>query len=232
MKKIVLAAVGTALAASAAQAQLSIVSNLPGSFMDISGTGTNLNIEGDDVSGTFAATHGNIVLPVGNILPSTNGTVTSPAQNGFTNQTLSGTSSAGYYPFWDDMRTDFGGGDIFAQNFADRTIVQWNNMILFGATNPPTDFGTFQLQIFSSGPVLAQFIYQDVVFGATPPGHDNGASATIGAVQSGTAPRFFALHSFNVASIQNGSVLSVIPAPGAAALLGLGGLVAARRRRS
>jgi hypothetical protein len=215
---------GFALAVSA-MAQISIVDNLPGAFIDISGTGTNLAVEGDDINGTFAATHGNSILPVGNLLPSTNGTVTSPATNGFTNGTLSGTSNAGYYPLWDDFRTDSGGGDIFAQNLADRTIIQWNNLRTFDA--PGTDLGTWQLQIFSSGPILAQYLYSDVGFGNA---NSNGGSATIGAVQTGTSPRQFAQWSFNVASIQSGSILSVIPEPASAMLLALGGLALLRRR--
>src|SRR5207244_59676 len=131
----------------------------------------------------FLATHGNIILPAGPIFPSSNGTLTSPAQNGFTNQAITATSNNGYYPFWDDLRTDLSADGIYGMNLADRTIIQWNNVILFGA--PGTDFGTWQVQIFDSGPILAQIIYTDVTW-TDLAGHDGGASATIGAKVSAT----------------------------------------------
>lgn len=224
MRAVLLAVVGSALAASAASAQISIVNSVPGTFIDISGTGTNLGLEADDGAASFSATHGNSVLPAGLVFVGSNGQVTNVSNTGFTNAPMPYGSGFGYAPLWDDFRTDSGGGDIFWQNFADRTIVQFNNLRTFAA--PGTDLGTWQLQIFSSGPVLAQYIYQDVIFGNVS---DNGGSATIGAeAVDGT----FAEWSFNVASISNGTVLSVVvPAPGAAALLGIGSLVALRRRR-
>jgi hypothetical protein len=224
MKLSLLAAVGVGIAASAASAQLSIVSNIPGAFIDISGTGTNLNLEGDDSAASFTANHGNVVMAAGSISVSTNGLVTAAANTGFSNTAMPLATSFGYAPLWDDFRTDSGGGDIFVQNFADRTIVQFNNLRTFAT--PGTDLGTWQLQIFSSGPVLAQYVYQDVIFGNAS---DNGGSGTVGVE---AADGTFAQWSFNTPSIQGGMVLSVvIPAPGTAALLGLGGLVAIRRRR-
>lgn len=223
MKMSLLAAVGLGIAASAASAQISIVNSIPGAFIDISGTGTNLGLEGDDSATSFTAAHGNIVLPSGTVFVSTNGLVTNVANTGFTNTAMPLGTGFGYAPLWDDFRTDSGGGDIFVQNFADRTIIQFNNLRTFAT--PGTDLGTWQIQIFSSGPVLAQYIYQDVTFGNAS---DNGGSGTIGAE---AADGSFAQWSFNTASIQAGTVLSVVPTPGAAAMLGLGGLVALRRRR-
>jgi hypothetical protein len=228
MKKfgLSLAAIIAAATTSAAVGQIVINNSTPGAFIDIAVPANNLNIEGDDVSGTFLATHGNIILPAGNIFPSSNGTLTSPAQNGFTNAAITGTSNNGYYPFWDDMRTDLNADGIYGVNLVDRTIIQWNNMQLFGA--PGTDFGTFQIQIFSSGPILAQMIYRDVTW-TDLTGHDGGLSATIGAKVDATN---FAQWSFNMQSIQDGTILTIVPAPASLALLGLGGLIAGRRRRA
>src|SRR5438093_1506127 len=68
--------------------------------------------------------------------------------------------------------------------------------------------GTFEVKIFggNSGPsgAQAQVLYQSVVFGTA---NDNGASATIGYQASGTNGFQY---SFNTASIQNGSVLSLL----------------------
>lgn len=225
MKKALAVLSVLGLAASAANAQLSIVNNLPGAFIDISGTGTNLNVEGDDTGTLFAATHGNSIHPAGNLFVQTNGTATNSAFTSFSNSALPFAGAVyGYAPFWDDFRTDLGGGDIFAQNLADRTIIQWNNVRTFAG--PGTDFGTFQLQIFSAGPVLAQFAYQDVIFGNAS---DNGGSATIGVEALNGSVAQWSLNT--PGAVTAGTVLSVIPTPGAAALLGLGGLAAIRRRR-
>jgi hypothetical protein len=224
MRAALLAIVGTALATSAASAQLTIVNNIPGAFVDISGTGTNLGLETDDGALSFNATHGNLIVAAGPLFIGTNGQATNVSNTAFTNAAMPYPTGFGYAPLWDDFRTDSGGGDIFFQNNADRTIVQWNNLRTFAT--PGTDLGTWQLQIFSSGPILAQYIYQDVIFGNAS---DNGGSGTIGVE---AADGTFAQWSFNTASIQNGTVLTVlVPAPGAACLLGLGGLVACRRRR-
>src|SRR4029453_7060480 len=69
--------IGLAVAAAtaAASAQLSIVNSVPGTFMDISGTGANLPINGDDVSGTFTSTHGNSIMPAGTLNIQSNGSI-------------------------------------------------------------------------------------------------------------------------------------------------------------
>jgi hypothetical protein len=112
----------------------------------------------------------------------------------------------------------------------DRFIIQWNNVTSFTTPVPAENRGTFQVQIFdAAGPALAQFLYLDVDWGN---GTSGGLGATIGAVGAGATPRAFAQFSHNTATIQPGVVVSIVPAPGAIALLGLGGLVATRRRRA
>jgi hypothetical protein len=179
------------------------------------------------VSASIPIATGNIILPAGNGFVGSNGMLTISSVTTFTNAALSGASVRGYYPFWDDLRSDNAGpppGTIYYANLPGVTIVQWNNIGTFAGG---TGTGTFQIQIFdgSSG-VLAQYIYPDVDFGGTG---SFAASATIGAVAD--VANGFAQWSFNTASIQNGSVLTILPAPGSLALLGLGGLLAGRRRR-
>jgi MYXO-CTERM domain-containing protein len=226
MKRTILAAAGVALAATAANAQYAIVNSMPGAFIDISGTGTDLNLNADDSTVAFNSTIGNAILAAGALRVSSNGNV----QAGTTNSAFSNVAlpAAGFtnamFPYWDDMRTDNTGGDVFAQNLADRTIIQWNNIGTFAGGSGT---GTFQVQIFNgSSGILAQFIYVDVEFGGAA---DFGGSATIG-VQT---PAAFAQWSFNQPdAVRNGTILTVTPAPSALALLGLGGLVASRRRRA
>jgi hypothetical protein len=190
---MVAAAAGFSFAGSS-MAAITIVNNIPGTFIDISPAGNGLGIDsgvhGDDLSGSIPINTGNIIMPAGNNY-----------------------DNVGPPP-----------GTIYYANMPGVTIVQWNNIGTFAGG---TGTGTFQIQIFdgSSG-ILAQYIYPDVDFGGTG---SFAASATIGAVAD--VANGFAQWSFNTASIQNGSVLTILPAPGSLALLGLGGLLASRRRR-
>jgi hypothetical protein len=223
-------------AATPSQAQISIVNNIPGTFIDISPAGNGLGIDSgvhaDDAAAAIPVNIGNIILPAGNMFVGSNGMgATATGITTFSNATLTAASVRGYYPYWDDLRTDnttsTPPGTIYYANLPGVTVIQWNNVVQFG--NPaPGNEGTFELQIFdgSSG-ILAQMFYPDVTFGTA--GLNNGSSATIGAVAD--AANGFALWSFNTASIQDGSVLTIVPAPASLALLGLGGLIAGRRRR-
>ncbi len=209
--------------AASANAQITAVTNLPGAFIDISGTGTSLGLtNSDDSTRSFTAAHGNRIMAAGTAFASTNGLVGAAANSSFTNGTAASTALGTYCVFWDDLHTR--SGEIYVQNLSDRTIVQWNNVQHF-STSPSTV--TFQLQIFDEGgPVLAQCIYQDIDFGD---GNSFGASATLGVhALDGSDAQF----SMNTTSIQDGSIVSyVIPAPSAVAGLGLVGLAGLRRRR-
>ncbi|MBC7833688.1 MAG: PEP-CTERM sorting domain-containing protein [Phycisphaerales bacterium] len=243
MKKVLLALVGVAAAASAANAQYSIVNNLPGSFVDISAFGTFIDST-DDSEHAIITTIGNQAFPAGNVLLGNNGAAVAglaAGQIGFTNATIGVTGvpagmpagGTGYMlPLWDDhIPTTAATSGIYYMEIGPVLIVQWNQEDHFGA--PGTGTATFQLQVFSVGDVLAQYVYADTFYsdGAAV---NNGGSATIGYVANpGNAAQNNVLHSFNTQSIADGSVLSlIVPAPASAALLGLGGLVAIRRRRA
>lgn len=148
------------------------------------------------------------------------------------------------------------GGNVVSGNV---TVIQWQNMDLYGLAN--TTNASFELQIFatpqwdatSGNMVYAQALYGSTTFngGAAGPGTncDNGASATIG-WQRGNAPAGanyqwgFGATSFPSGGTNTvvtpysgnpgptaGTVLSYVPTPGAASLMGLGLLASARRRR-
>ena len=219
-----LALVGIVGTAAIANAQVTAVTNIAGTFIDISSTGTSLGASNqDDAAFSISATHGNRILAAGNIFASTNGLVSSAASTAFTNNPVASTANGTYCVFWDDLIFR-GPGDMYVQNLADRTIIQWNAVQHF-SSSPST--ATFQLQIFDEGgPVLAQMLYSDIDFGDSS---SFGASATIGAHLADNSVTEF---SMNNASIQDGSVVSfVVPAPGAAAAMGLSAVAGLRRRR-
>ena len=230
--KLVLS-VGAAAAmcfAGAANAQVSWTNSLSGTWMDISTTGTALNLS-DDGEVNITSTAGNSVFAAGTVRVGSNGAVRfagSGLSLGFTNQTIpssamfSGDQSLA--PFWDDINTSSGtNGNIYWENVGGTLVVQWERAGFFGSQ----DTVTFQLQVHSSGASLAQFLYRDVASARA----NTGGSATIG-YQDGGVGFGDAQFSFNTAgAVSNGLVLSLVPAPGAAVLLGLGGLVATRRRR-
>lgn len=233
MKTVVLASLAGLAFASVASAQISIVNNIPGSFVDITGTGTNLGLNADDATAALAVPvgFGNAILADGAGVVSTNGRYNlAPGNSAFTNTAIiAGAGAQGYYPYWDDLRTDAVGSNIFSQIVGDAFIVQWN-ATFFNSSAPLR----MQIQIFNAagqlahGGALAQYLYAPSTAGAL--GYD-GASATIGAMDD---QGNIAQWSFNTASITPGqTVLSIVqvPAPGAAAMLGLGGLIVGRRRR-
>lgn len=202
---VVLAVAGIVRAGS-----LSLVDDLPGSFIDISLTGgTPLNLADDEeVSiGTFP---GSLVFPAGNVVVANNGGI------GFGNVTVtdlaalnepipSGNAFVGgqaTLAFWDDI--DDKEGDVFFAEFNDRLIVQWNNRPLAA---DPLQTVRFQIQVFlSAGPgdVFAQFLFDDVA------GAGGAAGATIG-YQDGDAGFGDVQWSFNTAgAVTDGTVLSLV----------------------
>ena len=220
-----LAVLAVAGLTSAATAQISIVNNIPGAFIDISGTGTLIAGMGDDTGAQLTNTISNALFPVNGWVQS-NGSMGSALFTSFSNTSLPNAAfhgGTGLAPFWDDLNVSVGPGAMYWQETAGRLIVQWQGVGFFGGT--ATETNTFQVQVFPSGPVLAQYIYG----GTMTTARQQGNSATIGAqLNASTA----ATWSLNLATLQPGMVLSVIPAPGTVALLGMGGLLAARRRRA
>ncbi len=104
--------------------------------------------------------------------------------------------------YWDDFHTN---GQVFLEerqvNGVATLIVQWDRSRYSGA---PGD-GTFQVQVFASGPVLARYAYRDLNFGSRT--YNNGASATIG--WAGTDS--FIDYSFNRVSVTADDYLDILP---------------------
>jgi MYXO-CTERM domain-containing protein len=268
MKVGILAVVGVALAASSAMGQLGVVgpifNSVPGTWTDITGTGTNLNL-GDNGVADVTATIGNRVFRPGNLRIWTDGalawgtpTPNGPTLAGFTNQTIPepfGTPpalSAGYtylLPYWDDLDNNGRLGeptpvnsDVYWQESGDTLIVQWNNLARFVDGMPTADRASFQVQIFrddTNNHIYMQTLYDPNAApgeGILGPSFMGGASATVGYVSPGPGINNGenSLWGFNGEpnGLMNGTVLTMTPAPGGVALLGLGALLAGRRRRA
>src|SRR5262245_52333182 len=110
---LVTAAAGLALPI-AAQAQFVIVDNVPGTFVDITATGTAITGVGDDTLHTFESSVGNTVFPAGFVTVCSNGFMCAGNATAapFTNAAIPTTGmpagpsvgTMGYLmPFWDDL---------------------------------------------------------------------------------------------------------------------------------
>lgn len=162
-------------------------------------------------------------------------------------------------PLWDDNFPG-AGGNIRWQVIAGDLIVQWTNEDHFNAQGTGTITYQMIVRggvTFGSGGSFVDFVYQDTSYGANQYQNDGG-SATIGfknwginplandveygisggSGNSTTDPAFGdpTMQPKVAGWVESGNPnlphsLSIIPAPGAVALLGLGGLLAARRRR-
>ena len=132
---------GGVLLSGAALAQLQIVSNLGGTFTDISGSGTALNPT-DDSEHNIVTTVGNKIFAAGDVRIGNNGGMGFGVTNGdlgFTNAALPGTGGvSGVFsnatpanpqallPYWDDLLPG-ATGNIYWQEMAGTLIVQWNS---------------------------------------------------------------------------------------------------------
>jgi len=209
--------VGTVEVTELPPATLTMVSNLPGTWIDISATGAPLNLSDDDAV-DIATTIGNSLFAAGTARVGSNGCVRFAGAGqslGFTNATIpSGAAfsidSQVLLGFWDDINT-LGGtvGNIYWRETQGRLIVQWQAAGFFAS--PATETVTFQIQVPSgTGNVKAQFLYQDVL-GARAAG---GGSATIGYQSGAPANQNDVEWSFNSASVSNGTVLSLVEGGG------------------
>ncbi len=222
MRGIVLFAVGFC-GAGLAFGQLGFVTDVPGQFVDISQTGTDLMID-DEGEAAFNTIFGNSVLPAGRLVVGNNGAIgfdppgddLAPLNGTIPSDGVFGGGQA-LLPLWDDIGNDI--GRVSWQEFDNRVIVQWSGRPLNGA------FTTFQVQIFDeseAGNPLAQFLYGEIDDAG------GGDTATIG-YQDGGAGFNDSTFSLNQPSVMDGMILTLVPEPGSAALLAAGLLLLGRR---
>jgi len=194
-----------------ASAQLSLVSNQPGAFIDIAATGTPLNLA-DDGEVTIFTTVGNALLPAGDVRIGSNGGVRFrgtgtnlallnaplPAFGAFSFESQS------LLPFWDDINSAGGTmGQIYWEEVNGVLIIEWKDVGFFGQL--PIESTTFQIQVPSTGAVHARFVYSNVELTRA----DGGGSATIGYQSGGYGADI--QHSFNTSgAVSNGTVLSLV----------------------
>jgi hypothetical protein len=222
------------LSAGVAPAQIVIVDNLGGAFIDISTTGTPVPFVADpsgepleEQEGVITTSIGNNLFPPGKLMVGWNGGI---AWEPFESEDLSELNgplpALGPYPpdpdcfggsltvlpYWDDLGN--GVGNVYYEEFSDKLIVQWEGVPL--DSDPERPLLTFQVQIFNdaqdgpreAGQCYAQFVYRSVkVRGGA------GASATIGvqlpADEIDAKPRAVTWSVNKPGAIRDGTVLSV-----------------------
>ncbi len=182
---------------------------LPGTFIDISSTGTPLSLS-DDGEADIVTAIGNSLFAAGTVRVGSNGAVrfAGAGQNlSFINAGLPSPNAfdgdQALMPFWDDINTSGGlNGEIYWEEVGDQLIVQWDGVDFFGGA---LDTATFQLQVNATGPIPAQFVYVDIE-GARAAG---GASATIG-YQAGGVSNTYQYGLNAPAMVRDGSVISIV----------------------
>jgi hypothetical protein len=227
MQRRWLGVLGSLVLASNAAAQLEITCSVPGTFIDISGTGTALGLDdegvaeitpGFDLTTTLFAGDG-----TGRVWVSNNGAVGFLGDEGSAGAFYLNTDLPNFALFggshgvpqalavyWDDLDSDT--GDVYYETIGDPgsrvLIIQWQDRPHYpGDAVIDGDEATFQVQVFedaSSG--YAQLLFEDVDF--QDPALDNGASATIGYQAGGIGNTV--QWSFNTpGSVQAGDVLTL-----------------------
>ncbi len=186
--------------------------NIPGTFTDISATGTVITISNgttDDGSGAFTSSVTNALVTNPNLFATTNGFITDlSTYYAFGNLTLPLTVAGlnmGLFPNWDDLYDDAPGTILHqavVENGVNVEIVQWNQVRTFaGGTTGPR--GTFEVKIFGAGgPAIAQYLYQSMAWDG------NGASSTVGV--QWTASLAYQASTNTAGSIADGQVCSVV----------------------
>lgn len=226
------------VAGATSLAQLDIVNTMSGNFMDISATGTPLNLSDDGqvtlFSGINSTIFGTNVVTISNNMAVGFGNAAAAGTAAPTNTTLPTNTLFGgnqaVAVLWDNPGPGTGGvSGVFYQEFADMYVIQWN-MLPKGEEGSTA---TVELQVFGGsarrGEVFAQWLFQDV---------EQAGVRNFGTVgyQSGIDSQFndilYSIDQRNLELIRNGTVLTLttaVPAPGA--LLVLAGLVPLSRRR-
>lgn len=226
-------ALGFTFSASHARGEMVFEVSTPGTFIDISGTGTALST-GDDTTLTVTSNFLGSQMRVGN-----NGGVAfgSSGNLHWSNQNLPNSlafgSAEAFLPFWDDLDSE--SGTVYIQDFSDRFVIQWDEMNHYPGNQARTQGITFQAQIFSraadaaGGDIVAQFLYLDTTFANNQSQWNDGISATIG-WQFGSEAM---VYSFNTASVSAGTVLTLrsVPEPTTFAMFAVTGMALFRRNR-
>ena len=211
---VVAASAGLALSA---RAQLQILTNQPGTWVNGVDIPANLvaGSQGDDlgVPITIPALYGNAVLNAGTGYATSNGRLISINDSSYANLAMSAAGPFGYYPCWDDLHTGNQTGatppsGIYTLNTGSVFVVQWN----FDAFSPASSgvpsgangYARMQVQIFPmGGSIVAQYLYRDL-------GTMTGQSATIGCVtQTGAQVLQYSLNTPGV--ISDSTVLTIAP---------------------
>jgi hypothetical protein len=203
----------------AATAQLRFVSNIPGSFTDI--TGNSLRLFPSTEYQTFAPTtlgprEANLAFPEGDVFVSIYGTLGYSVSVDIHNVNTAlpspdfymGSRAAAVY--WDDLEHTLSGAGVYSAEITENgvpvRIFQWEQL---DHTPGTSGHATFEMKIFGGGRgpggALAQYLYQSTNFGN--PALNSGASATVGFQSSGASA---VQYSFNAASVPDGTVLSLV----------------------
>lgn len=229
--KPVLAVILTIAPAAFAQ-PLAIVSNRPGTFVDISNTGTPLNLN-NDAEAIINWGVGNALFPPGTVVVANNGGLGFPSiggQNDLAPLNAPIPSSGAFngrqaaLAYWDDLAGEDillageqrGGknGNVYWQVIAGNLYVQWHNRNVSTPAAGGDSLVRFQIQVFGGvvpGPtaIYAQYIYDDVER-EIPNG---GAGATIGYQKKPAGTDNHVMWSFNnPGAVSNGTVLSIVDA--------------------
>ena len=198
---------GTSCATAACPGGFTMDCSIPGTFTDISATGTQIG-SGDDNTFPFTSSVTNALITNANLYACTNGFISdSSTFADYTNTTIPHTASGlslALYPNWNDLYVDGVTGFMLHEARVEGgvpvEIIEFYNVTDCCGGGPT---GTFEIKIFGAGgPALAQFLYQDMSW------DQNGANSTVG-VQWAANVAYQA--SFNVpGSIPNNAVCSIV----------------------
>jgi hypothetical protein len=154
--------------------------NACSNFVDISATGTNLNLTDDSNTGLvlpFPFFYQNAI--VNNINVSNNGYVLLNTLTGTFGYDMSN-SNNGLYPFIQDLATTFAPAGVFQETIGTapnrKFIIQWSNIPHYGFP-ASTDGANFEL-VIEEATMEFYYLYNDVMM--SNPNWDNGADAEIG----------------------------------------------------
>ncbi len=190
-------------------------------WMDISGTGTNAGITGDDdlASGvpigftfTFEGTDYTALEPTSNGVIS----LDQEGNTEYANEALPTSSWAGaaLFPWWDDLDPS-ACGDVYYETVGSAPnrafVVQWNDVCHVNCLDcTPGNGATFEVAV-CEGTNNVVFQYLDTFFESTSPGENGAGTATIG-IQGNSADAL--QYSFNMPVLTDNMAIVFYPAGG------------------